>query len=253
MKWRFLHRAWKARLKEQRLEIALARALIPRGALAVDAGANKGAYLYWLRQAVGAEGAVLAFEPQAELAEYLRGICRTFGWSNVRVSETALSNRAGKAPLHVPGAGVSPGASLESSILEHAAGRIAECAVGTLDQQLRGQRPLQFLKVDVEGHELSLFEGAAETLRRDQPVILFECEARHLSRHTMRDVFALLESLGFEGWLIARDHLLPVADFDPNLHQNSSGPRFWDQPGYLNNFLFGPPASLRPRLRSFGV
>jgi FkbM family methyltransferase len=238
MKLRFLYRAWKARWRDQRLEIEVARALIRPGDLAVDAGANKGAYLYWLRQFVERTGSVLAYEPQPQLANYLQRACTAFGWSNVHVQSVALSNRAGKSTLHVPGSGISPGASLESSVLENVTGSRLECLVDTLDHQLVDRPGPTFLKVDVEGHELALFEGAAETLRRHKPALLFECERRHLSKHTMQNVFSfLLEGFGYSAFLLHRRSLLPLSRFDPDVHQSNKGDRFWDAPDYFNNFF----------------
>lgn len=238
MKMRFTYRAWKARLRDQRLEIALTRALVRPGDLVADAGANKGAYVYWLRASVGQAGKVLAYEPQPTLADYLRRACEVFRWSNVHVSEVALSNRVGTSVLHVPGFGVAPGASLEPSVLDLTPGTRFECGVDTLDRQLEGLGTLRFLKVDVEGHELAVFQGAERTLRRNRPHLLFECEVRHLTKHTMVDVFSFLESLGYEGFLLLDGSLLPVDLFDPSIHQPRNVPQFWKQPGYHNNFLF---------------
>jgi len=253
MRGRFIYRAWKACFRDQRLEINIARALIRPGDLVIDAGANKGAYLYWLRKFAGESGTVVAYEPQPELAAYLREICQRFRWKNVEIHALALSDRAGKSMLHVPGTGVSPGASLESSVLEKMEGNRFECLLDTLDQQLVNRGGTAFLKVDVEGHELALFRGAVQTLRRDRPALLFECEGRHLSRHTVRDVFTFLQDLGYEGYLLQSTGLLPVERFDPALHQAQSGPRFWDQPGYFNNFLFvanGLPDLLKGRVEA---
>jgi len=251
MKVRFLHRAWKARWREERLEIEVARALIQPGDLVVDAGTNKGAYLYWLRQSAGPSGTVLAYEPQPELARYLETICQAFQWKNVQVHPVALSDRQGKSVLHVPGSGVSPGAALESSVLGHTIGSRLECALDKLDHQLQGRCGLRFLKVDVEGHELPLFQGASETIQRDHPALLFECEARHLSKHTMADVFSFLEEKDYQGYLLASRTLLPVERFDASLHQARTGERFWDAPDYFNNFLFTArplPESLQRRI-----
>lgn len=238
MRFRFTYRAWKARLRDQQLEIALTRALVRPGDLVADAGANKGAYVYWLRGSVGEAGKVLAYEPQPALAAYLRRACEVFHWSNVHVSEVALSNRVGTSVLYVPGFGVTPGASLEASVLDQTPGARFECRVNTLDTELEGLGPLTFLKVDVEGHELAVFQGAERTLRRDRPHLLFECEERHLTKHTMGDVFSFLESLGYEGFLLLDRSLLPVAQFDPSAYQPRNVPRFWKEPGYHNNFLF---------------
>ena len=237
MKLRFVYRAWRARFRDQRLEIALIRALVRPGDFVVDVGANKGAYVYWLRGAVGRTGAVFAYEPQPPLAAYLRRACETFRWTNVAVHELALSNHAGSSMLHVPGTGSAPGASLESAARD-APGRAIECRLNTLDAELEGRAPLRFLKVDVEGHELAVFQGAERTLDRFHPPILFECEERHLGSHSMADVFSHLERLGYQGFLLLDKALLPVARFEPKVHQRRHGRDFWKQRGYHNNFLF---------------
>jgi FkbM family methyltransferase len=238
LKARFLYRAWRAMLRDQRLELAVTRALVARGDTVADVGANKGAYVYWLRRCVGDSGTVLAFEPQPTLAGYLRRLCDAFGWSNVRVSEVALSSSAGSGVLHVPGSGATPGASLESSALASTPGTSFTCTLDTLDRQAQSVGTLAFVKVDVEGHELSVFQGAEQTLRRDRPHLLFECEARHLTTHTMADVFSFLGGLGYKGFLLKDRTLLPIAQFNADMHQPRSGPQFWKRPEYHNNFLF---------------
>jgi FkbM family methyltransferase len=238
VKLRFIYRAWRARVRDQRLEVALTRALVKPGDVVVDAGANKGAYLYWLRRGVGPTGQVLAYEPQPVLAAYLRRACDAFGWPNVRVYDVALSNRVGTGVLHVPGFEAAPSASLEASVLDATPGAQLECRVDTLDRQLAGLGPLRFLKVDVEGHELAVFQGATETLARDRPHLLFECEARHLTKHAMHDVFTYLVNLGYEGFLLLHRSLLPIREFDPGIHQPRNAPQFWRDPNYHNNFLF---------------
>ena len=114
MKARFLYRAWKARFRGERGEIrALLERLAP-GDAAVDVGANKGAYLYWMRRAVGPGGSVIAFEPQPGLARYLEDVRARMAWQNVSIRDCALSDSSGRRVLHVPGWENSPGASLEA-------------------------------------------------------------------------------------------------------------------------------------------
>ena len=122
--------------------------------------------------------------------------------------------------------------------------RHCECRVDTLDQQLKEAGRVTLLKMDVEGHELNVFRGAKETLKRHAPVLLFECEARHLRQHTMADVFAFLQGFGYTGEFFSPDGLRLLSEFDPARHQNREGDRFWDAPGYCNNFLFTPRAKL---------
>jgi FkbM family methyltransferase len=239
MKGRFLYRAFKARYRDQRPEIRALLAALSAGDTAVDVGANKGAYLYWMRHRVGESGKVVAFEPQARLAAYLSALVSTMRWTNVSIREAALSDVPGPRILHVPGSGDSPGASLEDAVRAAGVCRDETCTADTLDRQLDGER-VALIKVDVEGHELAVFRGAERTLAQSRPTLLFECEARHLSRHTPRDVFAFLEDRGYEGWFFTPDGRTPVAQFDETLHQRRGPGRFWKAPGYRNNFLFRP-------------
>jgi FkbM family methyltransferase len=261
VKARFLYRAWKARLRGERPEIRALLAALSEGDVAVDVGANKGAYLYWMRSAVGPSGSVHAFEPQPGLARYLEAVRARMRWDNVFVRECALSDSPGIRVLHVPGWEGSPGASLEEAVAAASDGRDRECVADTLDRQLSGAGRVALIKVDVEGHELAVFRGAARTLADSKPALLFECEARHLTRHAPRDVFAFLEGLGYRGEFFTPKGLEPIEEFDVAVHQRRGPGRFWEAPGYRNNFLFRPvsgpataatsgPASGRPGTRS---
>lgn len=242
MKARFFYRALKARYRGERQEIAaVLRGLAP-GDVAVDAGAHKGAYTYWMRRAVGEGGRVFAFEPQARLAAYLTALGASLRWENVSVRECALSDRAGLGTLRVPRVGSSQGAALSDG----AAGQDEEAVpvrLATLDAELAGAGRVAFLKVDVEGHELAVFRGAARILAEDSPVVLFECELRHLRGHSTEAVFEHLRRLGYEGRFFAPRTLQPLSEFDPAIHQRRGPGRFWEAPGYCNNFLFTPRRS----------
>jgi FkbM family methyltransferase len=241
VKARFLYRAWKARLRGEREELRALRDALSPGDTAVDVGANKGAYLHWMRQAVGPTGRVYAFEPQPGLARYLESVQGCMGWDNVTVREIALSDSAGRRVLHVPGWENSPGASLELSESTSSPGaRDREVEVDTLDHQLEGAKRIGLVKVDVEGHELAVFRGAPRTLTEHRPVLLFESETRHLSGRSPHEVFAFLSRLGYRGEFFSPKGLRPVGEFDPSIHQRRGPGRFWEAAGYCNNFLFRP-------------
>jgi FkbM family methyltransferase len=238
MRARFLYRAFNTRYRRQRRELKASLSALGKGDVAVDVGANKGAYLYWLRRAVGPAGRVFAFEPQKRLALYLRSVTSDMKWRNVLVRDCALSDSSAVRTLHIPGKGDSPGASLETAILGTSRCRSEPCETDTLDNQLGGEGPVTLMKVDVEGHELPVFRGAARTLARDGPALLFECEARHLTDHSMQDVFSFLNGFGYSGSFFSSQGLLPVDRFDPSVHQRRTAGRFWAARGYCNNFLF---------------
>lgn len=236
---RFWHRALRARWRDQRAEIRSLAGAVRPGDAAADVGAHKGAYLPWLSRAAGPDGLVVAFEPQPDLAAYLVRASRAAGLSNVRVEAAGASDAAGARRLHVPGTGgPSPGASFEAAVATLSAGREVEAPVVALDDYFAGERRrVAALKVDVEGHELAVLRGAGRLLDRHAPLVVVESEARHAGEQGLARTLAFFSERGYEGWFVRRGRLVPVAAFDPAVHQRRGPGRFWDAPDYCNNFV----------------
>ena len=232
LKW--IYRAWRYRYRLERMEIRLLLQHLRAGDVAVDVGAHKGAYTYWMRHAVGASGRVYAFEPQPLLAEGLRALIAGQGYDNVVVENLGLSSASGTLQLNVPGKGTSPGASFEPG------GRGVQTypvRVTTLDDYFSGsvRERIRLVKCDAEGHELEVFRGGERLLGEVRPCLLFECERRHRKSGLVDDVFEWLKGLGYRGFFIDRSGPRAIDEFDPDTHQSSN-----DEAGYVNNFLFLP-------------
>ena len=232
MKARFLWRAHRARILDQSTELALIRRHTKPGDLACDVGANKGSYLYWMSR--WAER-VVAFEPQPGLASYLRTLADGLPLRNVMIEQKGVSDHSGVLTLYMPSVN-----SPEASLVPIEGAQKVDVPVVSLDDYFAaGERPAM-LKIDVEGHELGVFRGADRILHEDRPVLLFECEQRHLQTGSVFDCFRHLEARGYAGRFIHGRALKPVSEFDLAIHQNQTGDRFWREPGYSNNFLFEP-------------
>ena len=238
MKLKFLWRAIKCRFRDQSCEIdALINALLP-GDVAVDVGCNKGSYLYWLSRSVP-RGRVFAFEPQPLLADYLKRVTRALRMDNVCVEGSGVSDKPGRLTLYIPGESDSPAASFEEVITRSEKCRVVEVPVTTLDEYFEGvEGRIGAIKIDVEGHELAVLRGAKGILSRHKPVVVLECETRHLTGATVLDVVAYLEQIGYDCSFVQRGRVRPVAEFDPAVHQKCEGERFWDAKDYCNNFIF---------------
>lgn len=136
----------------------------------VDVGAHHG-YYACLAASRGKE--IVAFEPNTTNLGYLLRNLVDNDASDARVYPLGLASSPGVRTFY----GRSTGASLHAgwnSQTEHDATRIA---TSTLDLVLEGQHVGRriLVKVDVEGAELEVVEGAAKTLRRDPaPVWLVE-------------------------------------------------------------------------------
>lgn len=235
---RFLYRGFRARLRDQRAELDIIKEHVRSGDTVCDIGAYKGSYVLWLSHWCR-RGTVVAFEPQQGLATYLANMCRKLGLANVQVETRAVYVRTGTGTLYVPkdraqGAGASMNCKFRGMRDRF------EVTVPTvaLDDYFKEDERVTLLKIDVEGAELQVFKGAERILRQHSPLLVFECENRHLGDRGVNEVFSYLHSLGYEGRFIYKKRLLPLSSFDANLHQSGQG-EFWkDRERYCNNFVF---------------
>ena len=112
-------------------------------------------------------------------------------------------------------------------------------SVTTLDAFFADQAGApDFLKIDVEGHESAVLDGARQTLEAHRPAVLIECEARHRPDGDVRPVFELLESFGYRGSFFANGRRRPLTQFDPAVHQRIDSNTDELPRGYVNNFAF---------------
>jgi FkbM family methyltransferase len=233
---RFRVRALKARLRDQKAEFEIIRRHIRRGDIVCDIGANKGSFIYWLSRWVG-DGRVVAFEPQPDLARALADVCRATGLENVQVEAKAVYSRSGDRELFLP-RGHQPGASLLRNSVQGQAFTTLSVPTVALDHYFDESDAVALLKIDVEGAELDVLKGAERILRQHAPLLVFECENRHLAPGRVQDVFSWLGTQGYEGSFIRRQRLLPLCEFDAALHQRADGEWFWKGRDYCNNFVF---------------
>ena len=238
---RLLHRALRYRFKLDPDEIRHTLRLISPGACAIDLGAHKGGYTFWMARAVGASGRVMAVEAQPALAERLRTM---FDRSpRVEVLWAAAADRDGDVELSVRGDGSSHGASIGGFSDEpDAPTRAVPCVTLATLAARAGQR-IDFVKCDVEGAEIDVFAAAGELLGRDRPAVLVECETRHGggssegdSGDRVRELARVFTGLGYEGRCVFGRQLVPIDDFDASIHQ------VYGRKPYGNNFLFVHPS-----------
>lgn len=144
------------------------------GMVALDVGANVGAYAVLLGQWVGATGQVFAFEPsQSAFDGLVRHIALNAQADVVRPVPAAVSDRDGTGALIVAGTAgesrlVGTGRSADLKVrTTNQAGAVISVPTVTIDGfcAREGVQP-SFIKIDVEGAELAVLRGARETIRR---------------------------------------------------------------------------------------
>ncbi len=149
----------------------LARVL-ERRSNCVDVGCHEGMFLDEMRRRAPG-GTHYAFEPLPQLHAVLAA--KYAGQRNVKLHEVALSNGSGETTFqHVVSNPAYSG--VRRRLYDRAHEEVVEITVqrARLDDILPGDTPIRLLKIDVEGGELQVLEGATATLRRWHPFIIFE-------------------------------------------------------------------------------
>ncbi len=145
---------------------------IPSGTTAIDAGANIGIVTSQLCRAVGARGTVHAIEPLPANAGCLRELKRKNDLEQLTIWECALSDKDGSATLRTQGEGTSAYASLTASW--NIAGTVS-VKTRVLDDLVPHDTRVGFVKLDVEGAESLVLDGADRIMASDRPMVFCEC------------------------------------------------------------------------------
>lgn len=197
-------------LHEEIAIVAVLAASLRRDSSYVDIGANRGQVL---EQAVrlAPEGEHMAFEPIPDVAGDL---ARAF--PGVECRQMALGARAETAEFcHFrslegwSGLKRSPEVSDERGDPEY-----ITVDVSTLDAEIGSLLP-SVVKIDVEGAELGVLEGARELLSRARPLVIFEHVAAAAALYGTGSgaIWDLFQSLGYEVLAVTGDGPLTRAEF----------------------------------------
>ena len=144
------------------------------GDVFIDAGANIGLYTGTAAKIVGDAGNVISFEPNPKVFELLQRNCAEWKWATIQIFNEGLSNRSGEARLIVP-EGNFGDAALEGNAA--GSGLVEQVVLRTLDAQLPNlpSGPV-VLKIDVQGHEPEVLEGAVSLFDTGRVrSVIFEC------------------------------------------------------------------------------
>jgi len=177
----------------------IANRVVQRDMTVVDAGANIGLYTGLLSRIVGPGGHVIAIEPDRDNFTSLLAGVEANRWTNVECHECALNDKQEDLIL-----AKDPCNSGNHRLATHQgsprSGNSTTVRGRSLDDLVDGRR-VGFIKIDVQGWELRVLQGARETLGSGEPLsMLVELWPAGLRRNgsTADDIIEFLRSLSFQ-------------------------------------------------------
>ena len=171
------------------------------GMTVVDVGANLGYYSLLASRLVGPTGRVVALEPNSENCRLLLSSLRLNDITNVQLLPVAADRASGWAyySTHV---GSNGGLIDDGELLSHPGTVVPTFR---LDDLVEG--PVGFLKMDVEGAEGRVVEGATRLIARDRPIVTTELKdemLRRVSGTSVAEYLGSFEKLGYTPMLLEK-------------------------------------------------
>lgn len=178
-------------------ETAMVQRLVGEGNIALDIGANAGWYSILLANLVGENGEVHAFEPLDDANQALIENAELNGCTNLHVHPHAVSNKEGESELFVPSYHLNTLASLTPN--PYVSESRLKCQLISLDRfvQDNSLSNVHFIKIDAEGHELAILQGAKQMICACHPILMLEC----LDQEAFEEIRQFLEPIGYSFYM----------------------------------------------------
>jgi FkbM family methyltransferase len=141
------------------------------GMRCIDVGANVGYYTLLLAELAGA-ARVSALEPQVRLVPLLNSTLHVNGLTEVEVFKRAVSNRSDLTKFYVADALLGSASLNQGGGLFDQGGMIQTTTLDEVFRDAQRYPSFDFVKIDVQGHELQVLEGMKELLARSPKIAI---------------------------------------------------------------------------------
>jgi FkbM family methyltransferase len=195
--------------------LAAMHRIVKPGDTVLDVGANIGLFTLEASLSVGSGGRVIAIEAMPDHATAVMNSVRYNGMTNVEVIPVAAGDQIGEAILTLP-RNTNYGMFTLGEVVGDVSFRVPVQRIDDIVLERR-LKSVNFIKMDIEGSELSALIGAEQTLRQFHPTILIELDENHLSAcgTSSHEVKSFLNRLGYrefslDGTLSRPEHRQPV-------------------------------------------
>lgn len=193
-------------------EIDLLGQLIKPGALILDVGAYIGTHSLSFSRIVGNEGFVFSFEPQRIAFEFLCANIALNNLLNVFPMNAAVSDKEGELIIPI----VNPNRPTNAAALKisgHSSGdRIHQITVDSLSLNR-----CNLLKIDVEGMESNVIQGAQKTICNFRPILFLENNGKGDSKELIKQIL----DLNYQCWWFFSPPPIPNTPFDPEINDKN--------------------------------
>jgi len=207
--------------------IKFQKKLISECNIVFDIGSDRGYFSYRYSQMVGRKGKVYSFEPIKRTFDLQKRYLRYLKVKNVKMFNTAISNIQGLVKIIAP----KIGNLVATSCAFIKTNDHDENNKNYIYYNVKAQRldhiffqeklnHIDFIKIDVEGSELFVLQGA-KVILKSEPIIFMEMINRHFRKYDYSaiDIFNFMNKLSFEPFIYT--HFLNKLEYMPIFKKNA--------------------------------
>lgn len=188
------------------------RNFLPAGGVFIDIGANKGDFSLAAAKIVGDKGIVFSFEPEPENYGWIEKSIYLNGYKNIFLHQIALSSKNGSAPFYL---GKKTGWHTLLPDQKRRSKKVINVQIRTLDglfKEISFNKKINMIKIDVEGSEMMVLQGAEEILKANKDIVLL-VDIHPRMGVIAEEVCRFLISLGFSVFQEKEPFNIPVKDY----------------------------------------
>lgn len=194
----------------ERAELSIIEKFITKDTVAIDIGANIGTYSLFLSH-IATEGKIFAFEPSRDTYKFL--LKNSNGIQNIFPVNMAASNKCAVATFYNATDNAYSGLKDTGKKPIVATEDVLTIRLDDFTRLFKLER-IDFIKIDVEGNEDEVIEGAIETIQQYKPIVLAEiCDEKNSASNPEKTMHRIIE-LGYIAYVIQGWNLVPCSRHD---------------------------------------
>jgi FkbM family methyltransferase len=168
------------------------------GNIVIDVGANIGWYTLQYAKLVGSKGKVFAFEPVSENFELLKRNVAENNYKNISCVQKAVSNQVKKVTMELSSR-IGDHRIIQNTTSQKTTIQV-DCT--TLDIFFKEKNKIDFLKIDAEGFDFFVLEGAKQIIEKNRNIVIFiEFNPYLLNLNSVKPE-TLIDFLRFHGFVL---------------------------------------------------
>ena len=186
-------------------EMALIPKILNSPKIIVDVGANYGPYSFFLSK-LYPQSKIFAFEPATRSMSIFKEIIKKFNLKNVIPVKKGLGSKEEEKEICMPRQYTILAYVAEKNAQRKKEDAFEKIEITTLDNFVKRNKipRIDFIKCDVEGFELEVFNGAKNSIKKLKPIIFVEIEERHTKKYGInpQEVLAFFKKLKYSCYAV---------------------------------------------------